>query len=217
MKRTYHLLFLGLIIAFLLLLYGIFELLVPADVGKDGRVVAVPDKVQAGSLVSYNIKGCKEGKHSGITSVNIQSTDVPPTITVAVAAPSPQTIHCQNVILVPQPLPTGNYKLLVFVTYDINPVRNALAPIKHQYTSEVIHVTNPNPTYTLPKAKSKTVIIQPSAPAPEKKSTASPQDSHSEPVQPQPPKESTKPEPTSKPQPSLQINNLLNGILGGLL
>jgi hypothetical protein len=153
--KTYRLLLIGLSLAFLLLAGGAFVLLSPTKVGDNGKITAIPRRLKAGQLVSYTINQCEEGKFYGLASVNIQSNDNPPQITVAVASPSAQRVHCHNVILVPQPLPTGTYHLIIFIHYYINPLRNALNPVTRQYVSNTFHVSNQNPDFQLPQSKPK--------------------------------------------------------------
>lgn len=153
-----------IVMGFAGVLFFTYELYEPVNVGDNGSIKAIPQSAEAGQIVSYKINGCQDGKYRGITSVNIQSVDVPPSITVAVAAPSPQRIYCSNALLVPGQLPTGDYRLLILITYDINPVRNALSPVIRQYRSEVIHVTNKDIRYVLPAVKERPVkSTQPAA------------------------------------------------------
>lgn len=153
MKGIYIFLFTGIILSFILTLAAIVALFYPTGVSPNDSIKAIPIDASAGSLMSYKINGCEEGKHTGTTSVNIQSIDTPPSITVAVAAPSPQAVHCQNALLIPQPLPTGDYKIIVYIRYHINPIRDLLLPVERKYTSNTIHITNPNPNFVLPTAK----------------------------------------------------------------
>lgn len=214
----------GLVASFLLIIAGAVAMLFPTGIAPDSSVVAIPTDVKAGTLVKYKINGCEEGKYRGVTSVNIQTTDTPPSITVAVAAPSAQAIHCQNVILIPAPVPTGDYRILVFISYGINPVRDLLNPERRQYTSNTIHVTNENPIYKLPEA-----IPQHDQPleTPVMHQTAQPVPQESPQIASQPTQEAPQPQHTQsavQPQPEPQkslvdsvlntVDNTFNTLLG---
>jgi hypothetical protein len=209
----------GFVVSFGLLIYAGYELWQPTDVGKNGTIKAIPDHVQAGQIVSYKINDCQNGKFNGITSVNIQSTDEPPSVTVAVAAPSPQRIYCSNALLVPGQLPTGDYRLLILVTYNINPVRNALNPIIRAYRSQTIHVTNKNPNFVLPKDVSNVSTDQASEhvastsvqPAESPQRTASPQPKTMQPQTTTPTQSTTNPQTNPVKQ---VIDHVLVPVLG---
>lgn len=220
MRGIYLFLFAGIVLSFVLTVAAIVALFYPTDISPDNTIKAIPISANAGALLSYKINGCDEGAHSGTTSVNIQSIDTPPSITVAVAAPSPQTVHCQNALLIPQPLPTGDYKIIVFIRYNVNPIRDILLPVERKYTSNIIHITNPNPDYVLP-----TVNAENTNQAKERAKTLENTQHVAQPEQAQTPTQLPEPAPTAPKNPGVVggvvntltdvMNTLKTNLLGG--
>lgn len=150
-KGVYYLMMAGLSISIVLLFIGMFQFLVPKDISADGTLTVEPNSLNSGNIVSYKINGCDPSKkYEGTTAVTLESRNDPPLLSIALNLPITQVIQCGNAVLIPAVIPTGEYKLKVYITYDVNPVRNLLNPVTHEYVSGTIRIKNDNPQYVLP-------------------------------------------------------------------
>lgn len=132
---------------FVMVAFVIYQSLVPVNVGTFGDINVATNPIEAGSLQQYTARECDKGQYQ---SVDIRQTLVsfsaPPEVTLPVAGRYvTQTLLCQNIIVIPQETPQGQYRLQISVSYKVNAFRTE----DRVYFSKPFVITNENKKFNI--------------------------------------------------------------------
>lgn len=132
---------------FLMVAFVIYQSLVPVNVGTFGDINVATNPIEAGSLQQYTARECDKGQYQ---SVDIRQTLVsfssPPEVTLPVAGRYvTQTLLCQNIIVIPQETPQGQYRLQISVSYKVNAFRTE----DRVYFSKPFVITNEDKKFNI--------------------------------------------------------------------
>lgn len=105
-------------------------------------ILVSTDPVKAGTVQRYTARDCQnEGQMAIVTRTLILENDEE--IPIDSAGPLERPVQCSNIILLPEPLPAGTYRVLIEATFAVNPVKDRLAPVKRVWRSAPFLVKNP--------------------------------------------------------------------------